>query len=221
MRRFSQLSKLSVALILVLLWAACGKDNKTEKKSPTPTPTLSIVTDFTGPILNSNTSGSGEACGEADPNNPNAGCGAPQTSSIEDSGSSVPLPLTEQTAFGLTIGIPEGFTPVELSNRLLISATDAAATPGDFTVVIRHATAEELSGYLAQITDLDTTQKIDRQSRTLTGYSIAYGERGEVAVFDLGSGQSLFINGFAAPGSWGIYSATFEKMLDSIELASN
>lgn len=210
----------AIALMLMLVLVACDKDDPPEKKSPTSTPTLSVITNFTGPILNSG-SGSGEACGEADPNNPDAACGVPGISSVENSGSSAPLPLTEQTLFGLTMGIPDGFTPIELSNRLLISATDPANTPGEFTVIFRRVTADELTGYLDQIADLDATKQFDRQNAdgSLTGYTIPYGERGEVAVFDLGEGQSLFINGFAAPGYWNTYSATFEAMLDSLRLA--
>lgn len=210
--------QLAIVFMLMLVLVACGKDDQSEEKSPTPTPTLSVIADFSGPILNSGGSGSVEACGEADPNDPNAGCGAPQTSSIENSGSSAPLPLTEQTTFGLTMGIPDGFAPVELSNRLLISATDPANTPGEFTVIIRRVTTDELEGYLSQIADLDVTQKFDRHNddESLTGYTIPYGERGEVAVFELTEGQSLFINGFAAPGFWNTYGATFEAMLDSL-----
>ncbi len=214
----------SIALLLVLVLVACGdKDEKSEQKSPPPTPTLSIITNFTGPILNTESSGSGEACEEADPNDPDAACGVPGITSVEDAGSSAPLPLTEQTAFGLTIGIPDGFSPVELSNRLLISATDPAATPGEFTVIIRRITAEELTDYLTQIADLDPTKQFDRENAdgSLVGYVVPYGERGEVAVFELADGQSLFINGFAAPGFWNTYGATFESMLDSLALASN
>lgn len=210
----------AIALMLMLVLVACDKDDPPEKKSPTSTPTLSVITNFTGPILNSG-GGSGEACGEADPNNPDAACGVPGISSIENSGSSAPLPLTEKTLFGLTMGIPDGFTPIELSNRLLISATDPANTPGEFAVIFRRVTSEELANYLDQIADLDATKQFERQNAdgSMTGYTIPYGERGEVAVFDLGEGQSLFINGFAAPGYWNTYSATFEAMLDSLRLA--
>ncbi len=214
----------SIALMLVLALVACGdKDEKSETKSATPTPTLSVITNFTGPILNTGGIESGEACEEADPNDPDAACGVPGITDVEDASSNAPLPLTEQTAFGLTIGIPDGFAPLELNNRLVISASDTAATPGEFTVIIRRVTAEELADYLTQIADLDATKQFDRENadNSLTGYVIPYGERGEVAVFGLADGQSLFINGFAAPGFWNTYSATFESMLDSLSLASN
>lgn len=208
----------AIALMLMLVLVACDKDDQPTKKSPTPTPTVSVITNFTGPILNSG-GGSGEACGEADPNNPDAACGVPGI--VENSGSSAPLSLMHQTVFGLIVGVPDGFSPVELSSRLLISASDPATTPGEFTVIFRRVTSEELTGYLDQIADLDATKQFNRQNvdGSLTGYTIPYGERGEVAVFDLGEGQSLFINGFAAPGYWDTYSATFEAMLDSLRLA--
>lgn len=211
-------------LLLVLALAACANDDGgAEKKSDSATLTpTSIIAGYTGPILNSS-SGSGgsssESCGEPDPNNPNAGCVAHTTQST---GNSDPLPLTEETIAGLTIGVPEGFELLDLGNRWLISALDDEATPGEFTVTIRQVPTTEIESILGEIAGLDESEKIDYPNidSGLKGYSIPYGERGEIGVFEIGQGQQLVVNGFAAPGAWPNYSATFENMLASLSFAA-
>jgi hypothetical protein len=209
-------------LLVVVVLAACANDEGGDEKKSTslpPTPT-SIITDYTGPILNSSTSSGGssnESCGEPDPNNPNAGCVAHTT---QNTASSEPLPLTEQTIAGLTIGVPEGFELIDLGGRWLVSALDAEATPGEFTVTIRQVPTTEIENILGEITGLDESEKVDRQTSNLNGYSIAYGERGEIGVFEIDDGQQLIVNGFAAPGAWSNYRATFENMLVSLRFVT-
>jgi hypothetical protein len=211
-------------LLLVFALAACANENsEPEQESTSATlPPTSIITDYTGPILNSSSSSGGssnESCGEPDPNNPNAGCVAHTT---QNTSSSAPLPLTERTIAGLTIGVPEGFELLDLGNRWLISALDAEATLGEFTVTIRQVPTAEIENILGEIADLDQSEKIDHQNPDsgLNGYSIPYGERGEIGVFEMESGQQIVINGFAAPGAWPNYSATFEQMLASLSFAT-
>lgn len=206
-------------LWLMMALAACANDEgEAEKKSDNSivTPT-SIISGYTGPVLNSNSSS--DTCSEPDPNDPDAGCVAHTN---QTNTSSAPLPLTEQTSAGLTIGVPAGFELLDLGNRWIISALDAEATPGEFTVTLRQASTEEVEAILGQIVGLDASQKIDRQNsdKSFSGYSIPYGERGEIGVFEIGQGQHLVINGFAAPGAWPTYSTTFWQMLDTLRFAT-
>lgn len=208
-------------LIGSLLIAACDNQDKEDSQStentvqqvpvtPTMTP---IPFNFTGPILNP--IAQEEECKVGDENciakGPNASTNA------------LPLPLVEQTYENITISIPEGFIIFSSGKDLYIQAENLDTDEGRFTVQIRYPLDDDaVTAYLQPIADLHVANRYPRhnQDQSLNGFAYPYGDRGQVIVFELGATENLLMQGYARPGYWSIYSATFEQMIDSISLAT-
>lgn len=201
---------------MVLLIAACTSSEAdptptSAPPSPTPLPMLDEAA-YSGPLIGRIGGGIGETaqteCDDA--------C-------MVDLGvvlgeiSAEARPLTTYEIDGLEIGIPEGYSPLELPNETLIAA-DSAETAGRYSFGIRQMQSEDLPALLARFGDVDllgTGELIDHPS--LMGRWLPTGDYGAIAWLALDDERGLFIEAAAAPAYWPYFEATFQAMLASLK----
>lgn len=208
-------SMVRISLLLLVL-VACAKDEgkKTvdEVKSPSATPAAtSLFTSFDGPLLNPISNTGAEDCSL----NPEAGSDCTVPVGAVD-GNALPLALKTESILEVDLGIPEGFEVLMMGERASIEAIHTDTHTGDFRVFIQWLDGAGVEKLLNSYSGLDMTQKADIHSGDWTGYAIPNGNRGMVAVWLLDEDRQFVLEGFASPGYWPQYAATFNKMLSTI-----
>jgi len=185
-------------LLLGILTAACSSPEETAA-----TPTVA----YEGPMLEINTSANETSCSEE------SGCIDNATPIPLDE---APRPLESQTIQGISIGIPQGYTPLELEQEILITA-QSADTVGGYTFSIRQITSDTSLQELLERFDqpnFEAGNVIQGKRWQATWLNTA--DYGAIALLTTDDGQQYFIESFTDQGYWHAFEATFLAMVESL-----
>lgn len=203
--------KTLIGLFTVLCLAACNED--APPASPVPQPTASPTStssfgNYGGPMIGSlNDPAESQANCTAE-----SGCfmgNAPIAERREDS-----LPLTVTTVGSFSIGIPEGYSPLELGKEILLTAI-ASTTEGGYVFSLKPITPEELTEQLARFDTPDMMAGTPIESAWGSGHWVKVADDTAIAVIENESGQIL-VEAFTYQGFWPAFETTFVAMLESL-----
>jgi hypothetical protein len=211
--------QLSVVGIFILFLAACSqKEDSSSSVSTPPTATTESIStnplgDFTGPLGGS----VGEVIGNTEEDCSEGDSCTETLLNIDIARPLDALPLAEQTVGTVTVGVPEGYNPLELSSEILITAV-STETEGDYTFSIRQVDETKLEPLLRRFKEPDFTQGTSIEGEAFEGSWLLTEDYGAIALLQFQGGQQIFIEASSDRGYWPSFQATFEAMIASLSL---